>query len=113
MRLEDFDFATHCELARFFGVEPRLQPQRYHALAENRPESLSPRRSTRDWSEQEVREFESEVARLTERLGYEWRVATLRESLPAGPPARRPATGGAAARLRGLARRVAKRLRRG
>jgi hypothetical protein len=96
-QLERFDYDAYRELARLVGFAPTLSGGGFARIAAERPGTRSAGASARDWSDAEAAEFETEVAPLAERLGYEWRVSALRRE-PA-PPRAAPSLG---ARLRSL-----------
>jgi hypothetical protein len=85
--LESLDFDAYQSLAAFIGLEPTITRRAFEALVAERPNTLSPPRSARDWSPQEVCEFEREVEAVATRLGYPWRVRDLnKEPRNAGNP---------------------------
>lgn len=95
VRIEDFDYAMYRDVARFLGYDSRLSQADFDALRESKPHSYANKRPVEQWSEQEGREFEQQVAGLAERFGYEYRFEELvrrararKASAPPEPPAK-------------------------
>jgi hypothetical protein len=79
-RLEDLDFASYQEVARFLGWRPQIDAGTFAELARARLNAgPNPPRKFTDWDAAEAAEFEAEVGPLAEALGYESRVKALAE----------------------------------
>lgn len=83
MRLEDFDYPTYRELSGFLGYEAQVRQADFDALRDSRPHAFWNKRHVDEWSDRETNDFESQVADLAERFGYEYRVTALRDEAKA------------------------------
>jgi hypothetical protein len=77
VRIEDLDYPKYVELCRFLGFEAKVEQAAFDALRVSRPHAFWRKRGVDQWTEEEVREFESQVGGLAERFGYQYRVASL------------------------------------
>jgi len=77
VRIEDLDYARYVELCGFLGVECRVAQSTFDELRMSRPHAFWRKRMVDQWTEQEIEEFEGQVAQLASRFGYEFRVAKL------------------------------------
>lgn len=77
VRIEDFDYAKYIELSRFLGYQAQVTQADFDALSASKPHAFWRKRNVDQWSAQEVREFEGQVAELAQRFGYEFRIANL------------------------------------
>jgi hypothetical protein len=77
VQIEDFFYEKYISMAKYLGFSTCLTQSQYNELANSRPGTLYPVRTVHDWNDCERVEFESEVAELAEKLGYEWRVKEL------------------------------------
>jgi hypothetical protein len=77
VRIEDLDYPKYLELARFLGFEAKVSQADFDALRVSRPHAFWRKRSVDQWTELEIREFETQVGQLAERFGYQYRVANL------------------------------------
>jgi hypothetical protein len=77
VRIEDFDYQNYLDLSRFLGYQAQVTQADFDALSESKPHAFWRKRNIDQWSEQEIREFESQVGELATRFGYEYRVAKL------------------------------------
>lgn len=80
LRLEDFDYDRWCEVAPFLGWPVTIAREQFEQLQGSRP-NAGPNAPVepRSWSDEAVAEFEVEVGRLANALGYEHRIARLRD----------------------------------
>ncbi len=84
-RLEDFDHAAYVALADFLGWSATVSEARFLELATSRPNAgPNPPLVPSGWSDQDIAEFQQEVAPLSHALGYQHAV----EHLLAGDDAR-------------------------
>jgi len=74
VRIEDLDYAEYVKLSAFLGIKAQVPASRFEALRESRPHAFWRKRNVDQWNEQEIREFEEQVASLAERFGYACRV---------------------------------------
>lgn len=79
VRIEDFDYPKYLETSQFLGYEPHVSEADFGALSESKPHAFWRKRNVDQWTPQEVSEFESQVAPLAERFGYEHRIVNLRD----------------------------------
>jgi hypothetical protein len=79
VRIEDLDYAKYHELSQFLGFNPKVTQADFDDLRLSRPHAFWRKRSVDQWTEQEMREFESQVADLSERFGYQHRCTHLVE----------------------------------
>ena len=77
VRIEDLDYPKYKELTAFLGIDAKVSQADFDALRASRPHAFWRKRTVDQWSEQEVGEFEGQVADLAERFGYRHRVAQL------------------------------------
>jgi hypothetical protein len=77
VRIEDLDHAAYLDLGRFLGVELRVGKAEFEALRESKPHAFWRKRNVDQWTEQETREYESQVGDLALEFGYKYRVAEL------------------------------------
>ena len=78
VRLEDLDFSRYCETAEFLGWRPQLDEGEFSRLTQARINAgPNPPRKITEWSEEEIAEFEAEVAEIAEAVGYEYRGKAL------------------------------------
>lgn len=77
VRIEDFDYPKYVELSRFLGYQAQVTQADFDALSASKPHAFWRKRNVDQWSEQEIREFEDQVADLAQHFGYEFRVANL------------------------------------
>lgn len=76
-RIEDLDYPKYQELTRFLGIDAKVTPIEFNALRSSRPHAFWRKRTVDQWTEQEISEYESQVAELAERFDYRYRVAQL------------------------------------
>lgn len=82
LRLEDFDHAAYQRVARFVGVEPTVDAQTFAELAGRRLNTgPNPPLNLTQWPEDGAAQYEAEVAPLARALGYEHRIAALRDGV--------------------------------
>lgn len=106
VRLEDFDFKAYQSLGQFLGFQPIVDEHCFKSIVQSRPNTKHAPESLPEWTDQEVFEFESQVATLAEHFDYEFRVERLRQAQPV-----RPAVDSPPDRQRaGLMQRIARRL---
>jgi hypothetical protein len=115
VRIEDFNYSKYLELSAFLGFRAKVNEAEFDALKTSKPHAFWRKRHVDQWTEQEVREFESQVQNMAERFGYEYRIARLAdearaekaESVRLGriPEPKAPARFGGAPRLGKLAAR--------
>jgi hypothetical protein len=79
VRIEDLDYPKYQELSKFMGFEPKVIQADFDDLRVARPHAFWRKRGLDQWTEQEMREFESQVGDLAERFGYERRSTQLVE----------------------------------
>jgi len=79
VRIEDLGYGEYIDLCSFLGFTAKAPQARFEALRASRPHAFWHKRNVDEWSAQEVREFEEQVALLAERFGYRYRVADLVE----------------------------------
>lgn len=77
VRIEDFDYPKYIELSRFLGYRAQVTEADFDALSASKPHAFWRKRNVDQWNEQEVREFEGQVADLAQHFGYEFHVANL------------------------------------
>ena len=77
VRIEDLDYPKYLELTQFLGFQARISKSEFDALRDSRPHAFWRKRGVDQWTEPEIREFETQVGVLAERFGYEHRVAEL------------------------------------
>ena len=77
LRIEDLDYPKYRESCEFLGFPAQVAKGEFEALRQSKPHAFWRKRNVDQWSEQEVREFESQVAELAGRFGYRHRVADL------------------------------------
>ena len=80
VRIEDFDHAAYVQASRFLGYEPQVTKSQFDALAASRPHSFAKKKEIFQWTEEEIRQFEEQVAPVAERLGYPFRVREILQS---------------------------------
>lgn len=79
VRIEDLDYPKYQELSRFLGFQTKVTQTDFDALRLSRPHAFWRKRGLDQWTEQEIREFESQVTDLAQRFGYEHRSTPLIE----------------------------------
>ncbi|MCA9245926.1 MAG: hypothetical protein KDA42_02395 [Planctomycetales bacterium] len=77
-KIEELDHAAYGDLARFLGFEPKISRARFDALVQKKPNARRGAPPVSTWTTREAQEFETQVAPLAERLGYEYRIDVLR-----------------------------------
>jgi len=77
VRIEDLDHAKYLELCAFLGIDAKVTQADFDALRASKPHAFWRKRTIDQWSEREIHEYESQVADLAERFGYEYRVERL------------------------------------
>jgi len=77
VRIEDVNYSKYLELSQFLGFRAQLNQGDFEALCVSKPHAFWRKRHVDQWTEQEAREFESQVAGLAESFGYEYRVEHL------------------------------------
>jgi hypothetical protein len=77
VRIEDLDFPKYRELCGFLGIDAQVTQADFDALRAVKPHAFWRKRTIDQWSAQEIQEYESQVAELAERFGYEYRVDRL------------------------------------
>jgi len=77
LRIEDLDYPGYRDSCDFLGFPAKVSQDEFEALRQSKPHAFWRKRNVDQWSEQEVREFESQVAELAGRFGYAHRVADL------------------------------------
>lgn len=91
VRLEDLDLQRYRSVAEFLGWRPSIDDETFARLAGTRPNAgPNPPRRHPDWSPTEIAEFEVEVARLADALGYTHQPARLVQAQEQGTPPHRP-----------------------
>ena len=76
-KLEDLSYGRYLEIAKFLGFQPQVTKKKYDKLAQSRPNGFSDVPTIATWTASEIAEFESEVAMMAERFGYEYKVTRL------------------------------------
>jgi len=76
-KIEALVYNRYIELARFFGFDSKISKQDYDKLVESRPNALINVPTIAAWSATAIAEFESEVAPMADRCGYEYKVERL------------------------------------
>ncbi len=76
-KLEDLSYSRYLEIAQFLGFQPTVTQEMYDGLAQRRPNAFSDVPTIATWTASEIADFESEVAPMAERFGYEYRVNHL------------------------------------
>ena len=79
VRIEDLDYPKYQELSQFLGFTAKVTQAEFDDLRLSRPHAFWRKRGVDQWSEQEMREFESQVGDLAERFGYQHRCIHLIE----------------------------------
>jgi hypothetical protein len=79
VRIEDLDYPKYHELSQFLGFHAKVTQADFDDLRLSRPHAFWRKRSVDQWTEQEMREFESQVGDLAERFGYQHRCMRLIE----------------------------------
>ncbi len=70
-KLEELTFEAYRQLCRFLGFEATLSPERFSAIASERPNASAQSARSHRWSKQEKDEFRRETAEMSDRLGYD------------------------------------------
>lgn len=78
-KLENLSYDKYLEITEFAGINSEVTPKKYAKLAQTRPNSFSDVRSIQSWTDQEIEEFEAEVAPMAAHLGYEHKISKLLE----------------------------------
>jgi hypothetical protein len=89
-KLEELDFHRYQDLAQFLGYTSAIQQEQYDEMVMKKPNSFSRLRTIADWSEEEIGEFEQEVAPMAQTLGYPHRVADLPVPVDISQPVSQP-----------------------
>ena len=87
-KLEDLSYSRYLEIAQFLGFQPTVTQEEYGKLARRRPNAMNQLAQQRPkayantstisaWTTSEIAEFETQVAPIAERFGYEYRVNYL------------------------------------
>jgi hypothetical protein len=76
-KIETLDYERYQQAARFLGFKSTMEADNYQALVKQRPNAFSNVPTIASWSQQEIAEFEAEVAPMAEALGYEHRVRNM------------------------------------
>lgn len=76
-KLENLSYSRYGEIADFLGFESQVSQATYEQLAQSRPNAKTKIPTIAAWSPTEIREFETEVAPIASKLGYEYRVKRL------------------------------------
>jgi len=79
VRIEDLDYPKYRELSQFLGFNTKVTQVDFDDLRLSRPHAFWRKRSVDQWTGQEMHEFESQVAGLAERFGYQHRRTNLIE----------------------------------
>jgi hypothetical protein len=77
LRLEDLKYEKYLELAAFLGLKTETRQGDYERIAKRRPNKYEDVPTIATWKEQEIEEFQQQVAPMAERLGYPWRFDEL------------------------------------
>jgi len=77
IRIEDFDYSKYLEVSTFLGFRAEVQKTEFDTLKTSKPHAFWRKRNVDQWTDQEIQEFESQVAALSERFGYEYKVNNL------------------------------------
>ena len=88
-KLEELTYDRYLEITQFLGIKSKLKRQTYEKIADLRPNAFSNLPSISSWTETEIAEFETEVAPLAQKLGYEYKVKTLIQTASAETPLNR------------------------
>lgn len=83
IRLEDLDFHTYHNLAEFLGFKTNLAASTFTDICRSRPNAKSGKPSVDDWTDEEINDYEAQVAPLAQRFQYEFRVTELRKQIAA------------------------------
>ncbi|MHA1932085.1 MAG: hypothetical protein ACW96X_06070, partial [Promethearchaeota archaeon] len=76
-KLEKLSYNRYLKVAKFLGYESSITEKKYNDLAKSRPNALSNVPTIATWNPIEKVEFESEIAAMAEKFGYEYRVDHL------------------------------------
>ena len=77
IRIEDFNFQKYQEVCNFLEYPATHSAAAFEKLTSSKPNRLYSRRTVTDWSEQARKEFEQEVATLSEQWNYPWQTDQL------------------------------------
>lgn len=78
-KLEELSYERYLDIAQFIGFQPTVTQEDYEKLTKRPPNAKKRVPSSADWNSSEAIEFESEVASMATRLGYEYRVRRLQD----------------------------------
>jgi len=112
VRLEDIDYDTYRDLARFIGIEPTLERAAYDAMVRSKPGKRQRSHRVGDWTARDRAEFEAQVGPLAEQLGYSYDTTALAAAEPplpppaSEPPSARPSVGQRARQVLGCLKRA-------
>ena len=81
VKLETLNYESYVETAHFLNLEVEISKDQYDKLAHTRPNSRNNVLTINDWNHKEIEEFESEVYPMAKKLGYEYRVPFMKQTL--------------------------------
>ena len=76
-KIEELSYDRYLELVHFFGFQSEISQQVFDEIRLSRPNALPDVPTIASWNSSEVAEFETEVAPMAKKLGYEYRVDRL------------------------------------
>ncbi len=76
-KIEELSYDRYLSLAQFLGFQSTVSLDTYNSLVKSRPNTLTNVPTVATWNTSEIAEFESEVAPIAEKFGYEYRVSHL------------------------------------
>ncbi|NER94574.1 MAG: hypothetical protein F6J86_12160 [Symploca sp. SIO1B1] len=76
-KLEELSYWRYQEVAQFLGFQTQVPQEKYEILAQRRPGAQTNVPTIESWTESEIAEFETEVAPMAKKLGYEYRISCL------------------------------------
>lgn len=84
VKLEDFDYQKYVQVTEFLGIKSVMTQHKYEKISGRRPNSLPNIPNISKWNEQDIDEFEKEVASISELFGYAYKISEI----PKGPVTR-------------------------
>lgn len=76
-KLEELSYDRYLEITKFLGFRAKVKRQIYDEFRLSRPNALTEVITIASWNASEIAEFETEVAPMAKKFGYEYRVDRL------------------------------------
>lgn len=70
-KIEELNFERFVQLCNFMGFEPDISKEQYESIVDSKPNRIGRVKRLDEWSDAEIKEFQTETADMASRFGYD------------------------------------------